>query len=135
MRIDKAVDALGLTPVDQLEPAPTQQVLSSDRSNDDDMIRGNLLDIIDQGQKAVKEMMGIAKLTESPTAYMAAAKILDAVVTANRQLMEANDKYTRRRAIEEAQGSEDNQDHHVVRISHAALVKQLLEMKKNEQAE
>lgn len=107
MSDDKIASALGLKPLsevlDKEEPSteltipePKDIVPSIEEDNetikDIEQARGNIKNIIEQGDDALKEMIALAKQSESPRAFEVASNLMKTLLDANKDFVEMSMK-------------------------------------------
>ncbi len=121
---DTISKSLDLTPLEVDSDSPKQQVQTlsqSDPRNDVDMIRDNVIDVIDKGQMALAEMIKLAYLTESPRSYEVVAGLLKTIASANKDLLDIHVKQKELDKIEKEEKGEGSSEVSFT-LSHADLV-------------
>ena len=81
--------ALGLNHV-ILPPAEVQEIPQVD--SDYEYARGNIISAIEKGQEALSGILDVAGMSQHPRAYEVAAKLLDSVTSANKELLDLTKK-------------------------------------------
>ena len=115
---EKIAETLGLRPLEEAESEdlpvevetepqlPTEASESDDESiNDIEQARGNIKNIIEQGDDALKEMISLAKQSESPRAFEVASTLMKTLLDANKDFVEMSTK--KKYAIEEKNGPKE----------------------------
>ena len=108
MSDDKIADALGLKPLSEVldateeistelvpaTPVDIVPVIAEDNETvrDIEQARGNIKNIIEQGDDALKEMMSLAKQSESPRAFEVASTLMKTLLDANKDFVEMSMK-------------------------------------------
>ncbi len=108
MSDDKIASALGLKPLSEVleekeetstelaiqEPAVAVPAIVEDNETiqDIEQARGNIKNIITQGDDALKEMITLAKQSESPRAFEVAANLMKTLVDANKDFVDMSMK-------------------------------------------
>lgn len=105
MSDDKIADALGLKPLAEVldetsteiviqEPIDIVPIIEEDNATvrDIEQARGNIKNIIEQGDDALKEMMALAKQSESPRAFEVASTLMKTLLDANKDFVEMSMK-------------------------------------------
>lgn len=85
-------DALDIIPVQKKNEVETIETPEVDTSEDDEIIDSsinNLQDIVEKAKEALGEITVIATSTEEPKAFAALSSILNAAVSANKELERA----------------------------------------------
>lgn len=87
-QIDQALD---LTPIDNILPAVSQiaeiDPSTPDVQTDFEYARGNMIAAIEKGQEALSNVLDVAGMSQQPRAYEVAAKLVDSLVAANKDLL------------------------------------------------
>lgn len=107
MSDDKIASALGLKPLAEVldkeepstelvvpEPAEIVPTVVEDTETikDIEQARGNIKNIIEQGDDALKEMIALAKQSESPRAFEVASNLMKTLLDANKDFVEMSMK-------------------------------------------
>jgi hypothetical protein len=145
MSDDKISELLGLRPLEEAkrEELPTvvdesPNLPSIDLSNieDDETIRdieqarGNIKNIIEHGDDALKEMISIAKQSESPRAFEVASTLMKTLLDANKDFVEMSTK--KKYAIEEKIGPKEAAQTNITNNNLILSTADLLKMIKGE---
>jgi hypothetical protein len=145
MSDDKISELLGLRPLEEAkrEELPTvvdesPNLPSIDLSNieDDETIRdieqarGNIKNIIEHGDDALKEMISIAKQSESPRAFEVASTLMKTLLDANKDFVEMSTK--KKYAIEEKMGPKEAAQTNITNNNLILSTADLLKMIKGE---
>lgn len=143
MSNDKIASTLGLRPLadvreeqaetlpavvetkDQLPVAQEADPNVEENLRDIELAKSNIQNIIELGDDAVKEMVSIAKQSESPRAFEVVSTLMKTLLDANRDFVEVSSK--KRFAKEEASGGkkETNVTNNNLIISTADLLKMI----------
>lgn len=88
--------ALGISPVKHEEvtvivPEKTQKP-DKDIENDFKYTRENLYSVIEQGNKALEDMIDVARASEHPRAYEVVSTLMNTLVNANKDLLDLSKK-------------------------------------------
>jgi len=144
MREDKISKVLGVrsltdidedeTPVSVIEE-PSVPVVASDINDENlkdiDQARCNVKNIIEQGDDALKEMIDLAKQSESPRAFEVTATLMKTLLDANKDFVEMSTK--KKYATEEKTGTNSNSQQNVTNNNLILSTTDLLKMIKGEQ--
>lgn len=143
MSDDKISEVLGLRPlaeakqedlpevVEEKETAPAVVTGDSDESIQDiEQARGNIKNIIEQGDDALKEMISLAKQSESPRAFEVASTLMKTLLDANKDFVEMSTK--KKYAIEEKNGPKEAAQSNVTNNNLIVSTADLLKMIKGE---
>jgi hypothetical protein len=120
MSDDHISKALGIRPLSEIQnevneiiPAPIEEpsvpAIASDDENVSDMelARKNVKNIIEMGDDAVKEMVEIAKQSESPRAFEVVSTLMKTLLDANKDYVDISTK--KKYATEEKNGGKPEQ--------------------------
>ncbi len=115
---DKIAKVLGVRPLAEaksenlpeiVEEESHEVVVASteedDTINDIEQARGNIKNIIEQGDDALSEMIELAKQSESPRAFEVASTLMKTLLDANKDFVEMSTK--KKYAKEEANGPKE----------------------------
>jgi hypothetical protein len=145
MSNDKISELLGLRPLEEAkkEELPTvvdesPQLPSIDVSDieedetiqDIEQARGNIKNIIEQGDDALKEMISLAKQSESPRAFEVASTLMKTLLDANKDFVEMSTK--KKYAIEEKMGPKEAAQTNITNNNLILSTADLLKMIKGE---
>jgi hypothetical protein len=145
MSNDKISELLGLRPLEEAkkEELPTvvdvsPRLPSIDVSNieedetirDIEQARGNIKNIIEQGDDALKEMISLAKQSESPRAFEVASTLMKTLLDANKDFVEMSTK--KKYAIEEKLGPKEAAQTNITNNNLILSTADLLKMIKGE---
>lgn len=107
MSDDKIASALGLKPLSEVldkEESSTELIIAEPKDivptiaednetiKDIEQARGNIKNIIEQGDDALKEMIALAKQSESPRAFEVASNLMKTLLDANKDFVEMSMK-------------------------------------------
>lgn len=140
MNDDKISQVLGLRPLAEakeedlpviVEEKQTVPVLVSD--DDDETIRdieqarGNIKNIIEQGDDALKEMISLAKQSESPRAFEVASTLMKTLLDANKDFVEMSTKkkYAKEEKMGPKEAAQTNVTNNNLILSTADLLKMI----------
>lgn len=87
---DKIAESLGIEDYEILPPIDESREAKS--TEDLDFARTNVIDTIDQGNEALKEMLLLAKSSDEPRAYEVVATLIKTLVDANEKLVDLPNK-------------------------------------------
>jgi len=146
MSDDKIASALGLKPLsealDKSEETSTELVIqesndivpasveNSETIRDIEQARGNIKNIIEQGDDALKEMMSLAKQSESPRAFEVASTLMKTLLDANKDFVEMSMK--KKYAVDEVNAPKEAAQTNVVNNNLILSTTDLLKMLKGE---
>lgn len=142
MNDDKISEVLGLRPlaeakqedlpviVEEKETLPTTQVEDDETILDIEQARGNIKNIIEQGDDALKEMISLAKQSESPRAFEVASTLMKTLLDANKDFVEMSTK--KKYAIEEKNGPKEAAQTNITNNNLILSTADLLKMIKGE---
>lgn len=93
---DKIGEALGLAPLTTASEVTVKGIVSKahddSAKNDFEMARANIHEVINNGLNAIDKLSQIADASQHPRAFEVLAKLMDTVVTANKDLLELQSK-------------------------------------------
>jgi len=104
--------------------------MSEENLQDIDQARCNIKNIIEQGDDALKEMIELAKQSESPRAFEVAATVMKTLLDANKDFVEMSIK--KKYAIEEINGPKEAAQSNVTNNNLILSTSDLLKMIKGE---
>lgn len=84
--------ALDLTPLDRGSDVEVLVPKNDDIENDFKYTRENLYSVIEQGNKALEDMIDVAKASEHPRAYEVVSGLMKTLVDANKDLLDLSKK-------------------------------------------
>lgn len=85
--------ALGITPVKHDNvPVVVPDKTDDDIENDFKYTRENLYSVIEQGNKALEDMIDVARASEHPRAYEVVSTLMNTLVNANKDLLDLSKK-------------------------------------------
>ena len=90
---DMISKTLGLEPLEKA--SPVEVIVPEDNSsieNDFKYTRENLYSIIEQGSRALEDMIDVAKASEHPRAYEVVSTLMKTIVDANKDLLDLSKK-------------------------------------------
>ena len=115
---DKIAKVLGVRPLAEAKSenlpdvvdVKAQEVVVASNSDDDtlndiEQARGNIKNIIEKGDDALKEMIELAKQSESPRAFEVASTLMKTLLDANKDFVEMSTK--KKYAKEEVNGPKE----------------------------
>lgn len=136
MSEDKILSSMGLRPIDKEEkvepelpavqeapqlPAEAQQA-ATENLRDIELAKRNIENIINLGDDSVKEMVEIAKQSESPRAFEVVSTLMKTLLDANKDYVEMS---TKKRYAHEEQKAETQVTNNNLIISTADLLKMM----------
>lgn len=146
MSDDKIASALGLKPLSEIldekeetstelaisEPADIIPVIAEDNETikDIEQARGNIKNIIERGDDALKEMMALAKQSESPRAFEVASTLMKTLLDANKDFVEMSMK--KKYAVDEVNAPKEAAQTNVTNNNLILSTSDLLKMLKGE---
>ena len=144
MNDDIIASTLGLRPLEeakqedlptavegQEEHLPAESSSDSDENiNDIDQARNNIKNIIEQGDDALKEMMELAKQSESARAFEVASTLMKTLLDANKDFVDMSTK--KKYAIEEKNGPKEAAQSNVTNNNLIVSTADLLKMIKGD---
>lgn len=140
MNDDKLSEALGLRPlleakkdelpmvVEEIEVLPVQVTVEEDDTiRDIEQARGNIKNIIEQGDDALKEMISLAKQSESPRAFEVASTLMKTLLDANKDFVEMSTKkkYAKEELMGPKEAAQTNITNNNLILSTADLLKMI----------
>ena len=142
MSDDKIASALGLKPLAEvldkeepstevIVPAPAEIVPAIVEDNetvkDIEQARGNIKNIIEQGDDALREMIALAKQSESPRAFEVASNLMKTLLDANKDFVEMSmkNKYEMDAVNAPKEAAQTNVTNNNLIVSTADLLKML----------
>lgn len=140
MNDDKLSEALGLRPlleakkdelpvvVEEIEVLPVQAPVEEDDTiRDIEQARGNIKNIIEQGDDALKEMISLAKQSESPRAFEVASTLMKTLLDANKDFVEMSTKkkYAKEELMGPKEAAQTNITNNNLILSTADLLKMI----------
>lgn len=142
MSNDKISGVLGLRPIEEakreelpvvIDAEEVVPVVYSNDVDDDETIkdieqaRGNIKSIIEQGDDALKEMISLAKQSESPRAFEVTATLMKTLLDANKDFVEMSTKkkYAKEEKMGPKEAAQTNVTNNNLILSTADLLKML----------
>ena len=113
-----------------LPAEPIDNSLADDNIQDIEKARGNIKNIIEQGDDALKEMMELAKQSESPRAFEVASTLMKTLLDANKDFVDMSTK--KKYAIEEKSGPKESAQSNVTNNNLILSTADLLKMIKGD---
>jgi hypothetical protein len=145
MSNDKISELLGLRPLEeakkeelpvvvdespQLPSIDVSDIEKDETIRDIEQARGNIKNIIEHGDDALKEMISIAKQSESPRAFEVASTLMKTLLDANKDFVEMSTK--KKYAIEEKLGPKEAAQTNITNNNLILSTADLLKMIKGE---
>lgn len=147
MSDDKIASALGLKPLSEVldsdvkeasteltVPEPVaivpEVVENNENIKDIEQARSNIKNIIEQGDDALKEMIALAKQSESPRAFEVASNLMKTLLDANKDFVEMSMK--KKYAVDEVNAPKEAAQTNVVNNNLILSTTDLLKMIKGE---
>jgi hypothetical protein len=145
MNDDKIANVLGLRPLEEIRKENSIEVLEPEELmheivpinpdedetvKDIEQARGNIKNIIEQGDDALKEMMALAKQSESPRAFEVASTLMKTLLDANKDFVEMSTK--KKYAKDELNGPKEAAQTNVTNNNLIISTADLLKMMKGE---
>lgn len=143
MNDDKLADVLGLRPLEEAKkeqlpdaidhediqlPAISQEEIENDDTiRDIELARKNIENIIKQGDDSLKEMISIAKQSESARAFEVASNLMKTLLDANRDFvdMSMKKKYAKEEITKPKEAAQTNVTNNNLIVSTADLLKMI----------
>jgi hypothetical protein len=142
MSNDKISEVLGLRPIEEAkkddlpvvieDEVPTPVILNDSVENDEtiqdiEQARGNIKNIIEQGDDALKEMISLAKQSESPRAFEVASTLMKTLLDANKDFVEMSHKkkYAKEELLGPKEAAQTNITNNNLILSTADLLKMI----------
>lgn len=119
----KSVQEVETTEVENIEKFDPPAVVDNENLNDLELARANVKNIIELGDDAVKEMVEIAKQSESPRAFEVVSTLMKTLLDANKDYVDISTK--KKYAQEEQPQQETNITNNNLIVSTADLLKML----------
>jgi hypothetical protein len=119
----KSVQEVETTEVENIEKFDAPAVVDNENLNDLELARANVKNIIELGDDAVKEMVEIAKQSESPRAFEVVSTLMKTLLDANKDYVDISTK--KKYAQEEQPQQETNITNNNLIVSTADLLKML----------
>lgn len=93
MNNETITKALGLTPVEkEAVSIIIPETTDDDIENDFKYTRRNLYSVIEQGNKALEDMIDVARASEHPRAFEVVSTLMNTLVNANKDLLDLSKK-------------------------------------------
>jgi len=142
MSDEKIVAALGLRPLEEAkneellvaidvdDPLPavqTTDVEDDETIQDIELARSNIKNIIQQGDESLKEMIALAKQSESPRAFEVASTLMKTLLDANKDFVEMSHKkkYAKEELLGPKEAAQTNITNNNLILSTADLLKMI----------
>ncbi len=142
MSDEKIVAALGLRPLEEAkneelpvaidvdDPLPAVQTTSvedDETIQDIELARSNIKNIIQQGDESLKEMIALAKQSESPRAFEVASTLMKTLLDANKDFVEMSHKkkYAKEELLGPKEAAQTNITNNNLILSTADLLKMI----------
>lgn len=90
--LTKALDMKPLVVEEQKEPDPAQEEINNDAEQDFELARKNLQELARKGNKALDELILLAKNSEHPRAYEVVATLIKTLADTNKDLLDTRKK-------------------------------------------
>ena len=119
----KSVQEIETNEVENIEKFDPPAVVDNENLNDLELARANVKNIIELGDDAVKEMVEIAKQSESPRAFEVVSTLMKTLLDANKDYVDISTK--KKYAQEEQPQQETNITNNNLIVSTADLLKML----------
>ena len=144
MNNDKIADVLGLRPLEEakqdnlpdiIEAEAVHEIVPVNPDEDEtikdiEQARSNIKNIIEQGDDALKEMITLAKQSESPRAFEVASNLMKTLLDANKDFVEMSTK--KKYAKDELNGPKEAAQTNVTNNNLIVSTADLLKMIKGE---
>ena len=88
----KSVQEVETTEIENIEKFDAPAVVDNENLNDLELARANVKNIIELGDDAVKEMVEIAKQSESPRAFEVVSTLMKTLLDANKDYVDISTK-------------------------------------------
>ena len=85
-------NALNLVPIEDPVKAIVSKAHDNSAKNDFEMARSNIHEVIQNGTYAIEKLAQIADSSQHPRAFEVLAKLMDTMLTANRELLDLQKK-------------------------------------------
>lgn len=145
MNNDKITEVLNLRPFDEIQEDALPEVVEEEETavavvseEDDDetlldieQARNNIKNIIEQGDDALKEMISVAKQSESPRAFEVTSTLMKTLLDANKDFVEMSTK--KKYAKEELNGPKETAQTNVTNNNLILSTADLLKMMKGDE--
>jgi hypothetical protein len=148
MANDEIANSLGLDPIDVTEletqivpskPALAPSLVSVNKADQSDRdfqyARDNFYNVIENGTKALEEMMDLAKASEHPRAYEVVSTLMKTLVDANKDLVSMSEKKAEEQKAEEGGNSQQVTNNNLFVGSTAELQQMIKDMRDNESSD
>jgi len=91
---DPISDSLNITPIEQKNLVKSLEIDSHNDSamKDFEIARANIYTMVDTAKEAIDNLAQIANSSQQPRAYEVLAKLIDSTISANKSLLELQDK-------------------------------------------
>lgn len=141
---DKIADVLGLRPLEEAKKDQLPDVIDDDEDfnlpvataedaehdptvQDIELARTNIKNIIEQGDDSLKEMINLAKQSESPRAYEVAANLMKTLLDANKDFvdMSMKKKYAKEEILHPKEAASTNVTNNNLILSTTDLLKMI----------
>lgn len=116
-----------------LPAEPVANVEDDENIQDIEQARKNIQNIIEQGDDSLKEMIDLAKQSESPRAFEVTANLMKTLLDANKDFVEMSTK--KKYAVEEKNGPKEAAQTNVTNNNLILSTAELLKMMKGENEE
>ena len=129
--------ALGINPLEPSTISTVKNIIATSHndsaSNDFELARSNIHEVIQNGQEAMFKLGQIADSSQHPRAFEVLAKLMDTMLQANKDLMELQTKIREINAVDTPTNSQaKNITNNLFVGSTAELGKVIAEMKNND---
>ena len=106
---DKIEESLGIAPIEGeiIEPE-NEKVKEDNQENDFEYARTNFYSVIENGTKALEEMMDVARASEHPRAYEVVSTLMKTLIDANKDLVSMHEKKSKKDVPEETKKVTNN---------------------------
>lgn len=105
---DKIGESLGIAPIEGEIIEPEEKQEPGNEENDFEYARTNFYSVIENGTKALEEMMDVARASEHPRAYEVVSTLMKTLIDANKDLVSMHEKKRKNEIPEEPKSVTNN---------------------------
>lgn len=126
---DKIGESLGIAPIEGEIIEPDEKQEPGNEENDFEYARTNFYSVIENGTKALEEMMDVARASEHPRAYEVVSTLMKTLIDANKDLVSMHEKKRKNEIPEEPKSVTNNN----LFVGSTAQLQQMLKDMRNDE--
>lgn len=130
---DPISDSLNITPIEQKNLVKSLEIDSHNDSamKDFEIARANIYTMVDTAKEAINNLAQIAGSSQQPRAYEVLAKLIDSTISANKSLLELQDKIKQIKDADESNNEKGKTINNNLFVGSTADLQKILKDMKN----